>query len=178
MKFPQRITGFSLVEVLVSLVIIGVGMLGLAKIQALAYGSTGTASLRSVAAIQASSLASVMHTNRNYWSPTAAATAITYQFVGTATPTSSDGALTGTILPCTTACTAAQLAAHDLNAWRLAVNAALPNATAAVTCPVTPPVSCIIQLSWSESNAAINAQSQGNTMPGSGTAPYTLYVVP
>jgi prepilin-type N-terminal cleavage/methylation domain-containing protein len=40
---PSRASGFTLVEVLVALIIIAVGMLGLAKIQALAYASTGIA---------------------------------------------------------------------------------------------------------------------------------------
>jgi type IV pilus assembly protein PilV len=172
----RRTAGFSLVEVLVALIIISVGMLGLAKIQALAYASTGTASLRSLAALQASSLASVMHTNRNYWS--VASAGFTYQFVGTAAPTSTDAALTGAVRTCAAVCTAPQLAAHDLNQWRLAINAELPNATGLVSCPTINPVSCTIQLSWSESNAAINQQSQGNTMPGSAARPYTLYVVP
>ena len=44
--------GFSLIEVLVALIIIGVGMLGIAKIQALSYASTGTAAQRSIAAIR------------------------------------------------------------------------------------------------------------------------------
>jgi len=64
-RAPER--GFSLLEVLVALVIIGVGMLGIAKIQALAYASTGTASERSLAAIEAASLAASMRANRGYW---------------------------------------------------------------------------------------------------------------
>ena len=64
--------GFTLVEVLVALIIIGVGMLGIAKIQALAYASTGTAALRALAALEASSLAASMRANRGYWSTQAA----------------------------------------------------------------------------------------------------------
>ena len=162
--------GFSLVEVLVALVIIGVGMLGLAKIQALAYASTDTASLRSLAALQASSLASAMHANRNYWSVVPAG--FSYQFAGT-TINSSDAALTGA--PCTNACAAGPLAAYDVQQWVAAVNAILPNATGIISCPATNPVTCGITLSWGESNVAINAQAHGYTM----AAPiYTLYVVP
>ena len=54
-----RRSGVTLVEVLVALIIIAVGMLGLAKIQALAYASTGIASSQSLAAMQASSLVSL-----------------------------------------------------------------------------------------------------------------------
>ena len=45
--------GFSLVEVLVSLVVVSVGLLGLAKMESLAIASTGVASSRSLAAILA-----------------------------------------------------------------------------------------------------------------------------
>jgi type IV pilus assembly protein PilV len=171
MKRTSRAEGFSLLEVLVALVIIGIGMLGIAKIQALAYASTSTSTLRSLAALQASSLASAMHANRNYWSFLSAG--FLYQFKGTTAPTSTDTTLTGA--GCITGCTAGPLAAHDVQQWVAAVNAILPNATGSISCPTVNPVTCGIQLSWGESNVAINTQAQGNTM----AAPtYTLYVVP
>jgi type IV pilus assembly protein PilV len=171
MKRTSRAEGFSLVEVLVALFIIAIGMLGIAKIQALAYASTSTSTLRSLAAIQASSLASAMHANRNYWSVVSAG--FSYQFTGTGAPTTTDTTLTGA--GCTTACAAGPLAAYDVQQWVAAVNLILPNATGSITCPTVNPVTCGIQLSWSESNDAVNTQAQGNTM----AAPtYTLYVVP
>jgi type IV pilus assembly protein PilV len=162
--------GFSLVEVLVALIIIGVGMLGIAKLQALAYASTGTSAQRSLAALQAASLASAMHANRNYWS--VVSPGFSYQFKGTVV-TTTDATLTGAA--CSSACAAGPLAAYDVQQWAVAVNAVLPNATGTITCPTSAPVSCTIQLTWNESNVAVNAQAQGNTM----VAPaYTLYVVP
>jgi type IV pilus assembly protein PilV len=172
-------SGFSLVEVLVALIIIAVGMLGLAKIQALAYGSTGTANLRSLAAIQASSIASVMHSNRSYWS--AVTNGFTYGFVGTAAANSTDSAVASSSNTCSSAtCTARQIAALDLANWHTAVTSVLPNATANIACAVTAstPVTCTIQLQWSETSTAINSQSSGNVVSGSGSVPYTLYVVP
>src|ERR1700754_3026480 len=64
----MKARGFSMIEVMVALIIISVGLLGIAKMQALALSSTGTARLRSLAAIEAASLASVMHSDRAYWS--------------------------------------------------------------------------------------------------------------
>ena len=64
-RFGAR--GFSLIEVLVALVVVSIGLLGIAKMQAIAYSSTGVASKRSLAAIEAASLASSMHANRAYW---------------------------------------------------------------------------------------------------------------
>ena len=163
--------GFSLVEVLVALVIIGIGMLGIAKLQALAYASTGTSALRSLAALQASSMASAMHANRNYWS--VLPPAFSYQFTPTAAPVTTDATLTGA--GCSNACAAGPLAAYDVQQWVAAINAILPNATGTISCPTNNPVSCMIQLTWGESNVAVNAQAAGNTM----AAPtYTLYVVP
>jgi len=43
--------GFSLVEVMVAIVVICVGLLGVAKLQALALSNTTTARLRSLAAL-------------------------------------------------------------------------------------------------------------------------------
>jgi type IV pilus assembly protein PilV len=150
--------GFSLVEVLVSLVVISVGMLGIAKMHALAYASTATASMRSLAAIEASSLASSIHVNRAYWATTPVTVTVT-----TTTVTSNEGTLTtalGQTPNCKTAgspCTAAQMAAFDLQSWANSFSSALPNAAAQITCPPPPPtvITCNIQLSWNEKVVAI-----------------------
>jgi type IV pilus assembly protein PilV len=70
----QYSKGFSLVEVMVALVIIAIGMFGIAKMQAVALSSTGASRSRALAAIEASSLASAMHANRLYWAATATVT--------------------------------------------------------------------------------------------------------
>jgi len=175
---PSR--GFTLIEVLVALIIIAVGMLGIAKIQALAYASTGTASMRSLAAIEASSLASAMRVNRGYW--TVAPIPLTITITG-ANVNATDGTLNGAISCVSgvgvTPCSTNTLAAYDLHTWATALNKALPNVSATVNCP-TPlpagtPLGCTIQINWSERNTAINSQSAGTTMV---TLPYVLYVEP
>lgn len=177
LNLARRSVGFSLIEVLVALIIIGVGMLGLAKIQALAYASTGTASQRSIAAIEAASIAAGMHANRNYWAAGSTALSVTVQ--GT-TITPSDAALSSTVSCLSgnaTPCTAANLAAYDLHQWVADLNSALAYPLATINCPVSVagPPNCSIQLNWTEHQAAINQQSQGNAMT---TTAYTLYVVP
>src|ERR1700727_3977341 len=62
----RRARGFSLMEVIVALVVSPVGLLGLAKMEALAMSSTGVASSRSLAAIEASSLAAATHPTPGY----------------------------------------------------------------------------------------------------------------
>lgn len=178
-RAPQRQRGFSLVEVLVALIIIAVGMLGIAKIQALAYASTGTASLRSLAAIEASSLASSMKANRTYWSVTAGAAVQTIQITGAAITSSTDPVL-GVISNCFNAvCNAQTMAAYDLQQWATSLQALLPQDTATVQCipPAQPnfPIGCNISVSWNERNTAISTQSQGTTMA---LPTYVLYVEP
>jgi type IV pilus assembly protein PilV len=178
---PQR--GFTLIEVLVSLIVIAVGMLGIAKIQALAYASTGTASMRSLAALEAAGMASAMRANQAYW--TLLTVPMTVTTTG-ATVTATDPILNGDLaaLPAcqsgvTSVCTnSTLLAAYDLEQWATGLNSILPSSSGTITCtpPATGPVSCTITVTWSERTIAINTQSLGGTLAALPT--YTLYVQP
>ena len=176
-----RHRGFSLVVVLVALIIIGVGMLGIAKIQALTYASTGTAAQRSIAAILASSMSSAMRANRGYWSVQAGTAQQTVTITnGAFTPAPTDGTLSSATPTCNgSTCTPQQLAAYDLHRWATALSGALPNSTGTINCyppaATNYPVGCTILLTWSERSIGLNAQSQGTTMLG---PDYTLYVEP
>src|SRR5579871_1202658 len=68
MTTQRHLHGFSVLEVMVALIIISVGLLGIAKMQALAIASTTTSRTRSIAALEAASLASAMRADRAYWS--------------------------------------------------------------------------------------------------------------
>jgi|KBSMisStaDraftv2_1062788.scaffolds.fasta_scaffold106253_3 type IV pilus assembly protein PilV len=178
-EMGDRTRGFSLLEVMVALVIISIGLLGVAKMQALAYASTSTASSRSLAAIEAASLGSAMRANRAYWAVGAAPVTIT--ITGTVI---SDATLAATATAanfCTPAgsapCTPAQLAAFDLHRWATALNALLPNPTATISCPtVVTPINCTIQVNWAEKMVAINDQGAGG--PAMQAPTYLLYVEP
>ncbi len=176
----RRARGFSLIEVLVSVVIISVGLLGIAKMQALALSSTGVASKRSLAALEASSLAASMHADRAYWASGVAAPAPGFTVTGT---TISDANLAAAQL-CTSAgaaadCSPLQLAAYDVQTWATAVSNLLPNPVSTVICSnaVGVPVSCTIQITWSENIAAINKQGTNTAAAMTGPS-YLLYVEP
>jgi Tfp pilus assembly protein PilV len=102
--------------------------LGIAKMQALAFSSTGVASKRSLAAIQAASLASSMHANRAYWSAGGVAPATT-TITGGVVTASTDPALL-TPFDCTSTgplpCTPQQVAAYDLSFVKNGVNGWAP----------------------------------------------------
>lgn len=57
----RRARGFSMVEVLVSMVIAAIGLLGFAKLQAAALSNSQTARTRSLVAVQTASLAAAMN---------------------------------------------------------------------------------------------------------------------
>jgi type IV pilus assembly protein PilV len=161
---PIRSRGFTLIEVLVSMIVIAIGLLGIAKMQGLAFSSMGVASMRSLAAVEASSLAASMHANRAYWAQGGVAVAPGLTITGLVI---SDPNLAAPIADCTTAsganppnCPPLTLAAYDVQQWAAAVNAVLPNPVSTITCSnvVNLPVDCTIQISWGENAIAINKQ--------------------
>jgi type IV pilus assembly protein PilV len=183
---PLRISGFTLVEVLVAVVIIAIGLLGIAKMESVALGSTGVAQQRSIAALEASSLAATMHADRGFWGLGLAPATIT--ITGTTITQSGGGSLSGTV-NCIVGvagnaapCTPTQVAAGDLQQWAIDVNGtpsysnpsgptgtptplllkqALPSQQTTITCTalsLTVPVNCTIQIVWSENTVAANTQ--------------------
>jgi type IV pilus assembly protein PilV len=170
----RRARGFSLMEVMVALVVSTVGLLGLAKMEALAMSSTGIASSRSLAAIEASSLAAAMHANPGYWQAGLALPS----FLISGTATTNPYAATP---PCTLAgassCGPQAMAFNDLNQWAGAVSQVLPGYLATISCSQANfPVTCTIQLEWTENGVAVSSQqTQMNTLA---TPKYVLYVQP
>jgi type IV pilus assembly protein PilV len=153
--------GFSLIEVLVALVVLGIGLLGITKLQALAYASTDNAANQSVASVEAASFAASMRANRAYWAQGGAPNPI--MLAGT-TVTSTDATLNAA-MDCTSGganapCVPHDLAAYDLQKWAAALQAILPNYAAQISCPpLVSPVDCTIQLTWNERTVNLNTQS-------------------
>jgi len=168
----RRDRGFSLMEVMVALVVSTVGLLGLAKMEALAMSSTGVASSRSLAAIEASSLAAAMHANPGYWQAGIAPASIVISNASNPYAAAAPCTVTGA-----SSCTPAAMAANDLNQWSGAVNQVLPGYLATIACSqVNFPVTCTIQLQWTENGVAVSAQQ--TQMSGLVPATYVLFVQP
>jgi type IV pilus assembly protein PilV len=198
--------GFSLVEVMIALIVICVGLLGIAKLEALMLSSTGTSRLRSLVAVQAESLAAVMHGNRDYWDNSANGTFTltatesggTTTFGGTPAalaseaqaPPSCQETSPGTASPPT--CTAPQdMAAFDLSQWAgsgsgtaaTGMASVLQNSTTTIGCAPNAAannvVTCTITITWNEKTiAANNQESQFGAPTAFQTQTYTLVIEP
>jgi type IV pilus assembly protein PilV len=171
-------SGFSLVEVMVALIIICVGLLGIAKLEALMLSSTGTSRLRALVALQAASLADTMHADRDYWGGgstywvpsggdltlTGTESGGTTTWAGTNAPSSSPGSCLNVV------CTSEQLAQYDLSNWSASLDTVLQTSTSTVTCSLTAGtglVSCTISVQWNENTVAANKQEAAVGAPTS-----------
>jgi type IV pilus assembly protein PilV len=188
LRTPADQSGFTLLEVLIALLIIAVGLLGIAGIQALTINNTGIAMTRSLAAIEASSLAGAMHSNLAYWAKkgtVSTASSVTGTAGASYTNTVlGDATLNANNTDCTTVvCSKVQMASYDLKQWGLAVANQLPGGIGNFTCsvPVGLPVSCVISITWTENNVALNKVGTETGKLASGTQTqqtYTMVVVP
>jgi len=130
--------GFSLIEVLVALVVLCVGLLGIASLYVVTLQSSGSAISRTQAVNLASDLADRIRANRNVPD--------SYTFNGTATLT--DQACVGS----SASCTEAQMAAHDLFVWKRQIQSALPGSPVGTVAldETTVPRTYVITVSWTE----------------------------
>jgi type IV pilus assembly protein PilV len=144
-QIMSRPSGFSIVEALVALVVLSVGMLGIAALYVESLRAGRTAVYRTQAVNLASDMADRIRANRNALGAWALA------------PTDNpadQGCVAGT-----TNCSAAQLAQDDQASWRLAIQQQLPGSPTAN--PATPfgtiqvinavvPNQYVITVTWSE----------------------------
>ncbi|KMN35764.1 hypothetical protein VI26_09230 [Chromobacterium sp. LK1] len=163
----RGIQGFTLLEVLVALLIVSIGLLGLAGLQVAAINNTNTSRVRGLAAIQAGSLAAAMHANPAYWQNITASTTVAN------IPASGSCA--------SSACTASQVAGYDVATWTNDLaSLAIPSASGGFQCTpanASGPVTCTITISWSEKTVNVNSLSSTASSAIS-TASYQMVVQP
>jgi type IV pilus assembly protein PilV len=133
--------GFSMVEALVALVVLAVGMLGIASLYVTTLRASGSATSRMQAINLATDLGDRIRANRT---------------AGDAYAGDPAGTLT-TCVGATVSCTAEQMAAHDLAVWQAAIQAALPGAPVGVVNvdTATTPTTYQIQVSWVEAGETL-----------------------
>lgn len=138
----SRQRGMSLIEILVSIVIIAIALFGTAGLQlaAMRLGQGGV--LRSHAVFLAQDIAERMEGNAT------AAVAGAYAVAATGTPPALD-------LTCQTGpCSQTQLATYDISQWANSVSTALPQSTWSVTRTVTGnPSTYVVAINWIDRRA-------------------------
>ena len=140
--------GFTLIEVLVALVILAVGLLGMASLTATSMQSSQSAYYRSQASLLASDILERMRGNEKSNGDSQAVG--TDDYVMTLTSSSACPASPG----CTT-CTPEEQAAIDLHTWCTDLRAGIPNGGAVIA--RTGSNQYRIEVNWQESNASAGA---------------------
>ncbi len=132
-RHPTRADGFTIVEVLISLLILSVGLMGLATLQVVGLQNTQGGAQRAQAAFLAYDITDRMRTNP------AAVTAGSYNLAAPVINTQPQGVGPGPVaivmVDCFGAaanCSSAQMAAHDLGQWQTQLGAYLNNGTGAI----------------------------------------------
>jgi type IV pilus assembly protein PilV len=126
-------TGFSLIEAMVSLVVVSVGMIGIAALYGQGLSAGRTALYRTQAVNLAADMADRIRVNRlggaNYGGP---------------------GANNNCDPPAAVNCAPPQMAAHDIWVWTALVQNQLPNGVGAVNVAGTSPPTYTINVGWQE----------------------------
>jgi len=114
----KKSSGFTLLEVLIALLILSVGLLGLASLQTRGLALGHNAYLRSQAVLLTRDMAERIRVNSNYVLTTEASSATEYTIDYDQTPTNTD---------CSAAsCTPIQLAQYDIDQWLTSLRNILP----------------------------------------------------
>lgn len=138
---PHRQRGFGLVESLAALVVVSVGMIGIAALYSQGLSASRTALYRTQAVNLASDMADRIRLNRQ----------------GGANYHGGAGANNG-CEPGGAACSPAQMAAHDLWVWNNLIDQQLPGADGTVTYGAALPPTYTIRITWQEIGTAAEYQ--------------------
>jgi type IV pilus assembly protein PilV len=172
----RRQDGFTMVELLVTILIVTVGILGLAKMQATAVSNTAVARTRSLMTYQAESLAGAIRANRLFWVTSGSLSSWPgYQLNsdGSSSNTGMDSTSSTTCVGASVVCSAASLAYDDVvRVWQPQFVSNFPGAQAKITCVSAAGGSCTanpttphgydITLTWNQKMVAMNKSTAGS----------------
>lgn len=154
--------GFTLIEIMVAVIVLSIGLLGLAGLQVTSLRNDQSAFMRSQATILAYDIADRMRANG------AAVLAGNYEFdSATDTPSAYSNCST------TTGCSVSEMAQNDLYAWNGAIDTVLPDGNGAV-CRDSDPAAAgcdgagsqyVITVSWTEVNDGSTSTFQTSFQP-------------
>ena len=128
----NKSAGFTLIEVLIAMLVLAVGLLGLAGLQVISLRNNQSAYNRSQATQLAYDIADRMRAN---------VLGITTYTTGTALAVANCKNTSG--------CSPVEMAANDLFEWNTAISAALPNGAVGTLTPTSPGMYSI-NISWTE----------------------------
>jgi type IV pilus assembly protein PilV len=126
-------SGFSLIEALVSLIVISVGMIGIASLYGQGLAASRAALYRTQAVALAADMADRIRANRS----------ATTSYEAAAADSNCDPGDNKN-------CTPAEMAAHDLWLWTTQVGAQLPAGAGTVSVDTTTPPTYTISVTWTE----------------------------
>jgi type IV pilus assembly protein PilV len=150
MKTINRNQGFSLLEVLVALVILSIGLIGVAAVQVNTMKFAQVSQQRSGASQQIMAISERMRSNL------AGVRAGNYNFVGVFAALPS---MAPSVINCSGTCTALQISRMDLNLWLTELARALPSGRAVIN-QANAPQSWQITVMWEEKDLAAGLRSQ------------------
>lgn len=163
------IRGFSLLEALIALLVIAVGLLGIASMQAASVYATHVGTMNGLAAVEAQSIAAAMNANRNAFPP--GATIFSYNTTDAYAVASSADCTIGV-------CDTDEMAAYDLHNWGQELRQDLPQGNGRIDCvglPTYQQPQCLITVIWLQKTMAPGA---GTHAPSASTAYYSVVAQP
>lgn len=148
MKTANSSRGFTLIEVLIAILVLAIGLLGMASLTMTSLQSNQGAYLRSQASLLSFDIVERMRAN---W--TEATTTNSYVLTASAAATSDPGCAAS-------GCIASQQAQLDLSQWRADLANSIPGATAVISRTNN---QYTITISWQESSALNRGTTQQNS---------------
>lgn len=159
--------GFSFIEALMALLIISIGLLGMAGLQAASVYRTHVSQIKSLAAVEAQSVVAAMLANPQALPPETATSAYDLELTDD---------FPAMVTDCATAvCSPADMATYDLAQWGEQLQADLPAGDGSIACELAPSLRCRVTITWEEKQTNASAGTAAGSME---TRSYSIWVRP